>query len=198
MYSLSIQRLIEIFGKFPTVGQRTAARFVFYLIKLDRTRTQELVNAITDLKKNVKICPLCFNVYESQKNLCPVCGESKRDKSILCVVTNETDLLAIETTKKYAGLYFILGGLISGLKEDDLKALRLKQLEARIKNDLGIKEIILAINPTSEGQTTTIYLNQLLRPFGKKITKLGLGLPIGAELEYADEETLASALEGRK
>jgi recombination protein RecR len=198
MYTQSIQKLIDIFSRFPTVGKRTAARFVFYLIKLDKPKTRELIDAIVEIKKNVKICPICFNVFESPKNMCGICADLKRDLKILCVVASETDLSAIEATKKYAGRYFILGGTVSGLKEQDLKHLRISELEARLRRDRDIKEIILAINPTSDGQTTVIYLNQILKPLGKKITKLGLGLPVGGELEYADEETLASALEGRK
>jgi len=198
MYSQSIQKLITILGKFPTVGQRTAARFAFYLLRLDNARTKELIEAIIDLKKNVKVCPRCYNVFESAGDLCAICRDGKRDRKILCVVTNETDLLSIEATKKYGGFYFILGGNISSPKDVAFGSLRIKQLEDRIKTDKDIDEVILAINPTSEGQTTVLYLNQTLKPFGKKITKLGLGLPLGGELEYADEETLISALEGRK
>lgn len=190
--------MIEIFGKFPTVGQRTAARFVFYLIKLDKARTQELINAIVDLKKNVKTCPRCFNVFESAKEICEICADQGRDKSLLCVVASETDLASIEKIKKFKGLYFILGGTISGFKKEDLERLRIKQLENRIKSDPGIKEVIMAINPTSDGQTTILYLTEILKPFNKKITRLGLGLPLGGELEYADEETLSSAFESRK
>jgi len=196
--SPSIQKLIEIFGKFPTVGQRTAARFAFYLIKLDRVRTQELISAIVELKKNVKTCPRCFNVYESPNEVCGVCADPARDKKTLCVVASETDLAQIEKTKKFKGSYFILGGTIFGFKKEEMAHLRLKQLEDRIKNEPAINEVILAINPTSEGRTTIIYLAEILKPFGKKITRLGLGLPLGGELEYADEETLSSALEGRK
>ena len=198
MYSPSIKKLIAIFGKFPTVGQRTAARFAFYLLRLDNAKTKELIEAIVDLKKNVKVCPRCFNVHESENEFCAICSDSKRDRRLLCVVANETDLLSIEATKKYAGFYFVLGGSISGPKDDNLRSLRISQLEKLIKTDLKIGEIILAINPTSEGQATVLYLSQTLKPLGKKITKLGLGLPLGGELEYADEETLISALEGRK
>ena len=141
---------------------------------------------------------MCFNVYESEKPLCPVCADSKRDKSLLCVVANETDLATIEKTKTYKGLYFILGGTVSTLRKENLSGLRITELENRIKTSKSIAEIILAINPTSEGQTTILYLDKIIKPLDKKITKLGLGLPIGGELEYADEETLSSALEGRK
>jgi len=198
MYSPSIQNLIDKFAKFPTVGPRTAARMVFYLLRLDNAKVNELMQAIAAVKKNIKTCPMCFDVYETEKDLCPVCADSKRDKSLLCVVANETDLAAIESIKTYKGLYFIFGGTVSILRKDNLAGLRIAELENRIKNSQSIKEIILAINPTSEGQNTTLYLEKNLKPFNKKITKLGLGLPIGGEMEYADSETLTSSLAGRK
>jgi len=199
MYPKTIQKLIELFSKFPTVGPRTAARFVFYLMGKPGEEIEELINSISDLKKNVKICPLCFNSYEGEESeSCKICSHPSRDKSLLCVIANETDLTAIEKTKKYQGLYFILGGTVSGLKKADIEKLRIKGLQERIKNHPEIKEIILAINPTTEGEATTLYLERLIKPLNKKISRLGRGLPVGAELEYADEETLGSALEGRK
>ena len=216
MFSPTIQKLIDLFSKFPTVGPRTAARFVFYLLKSSKEEIEELINSISDLKKTVKICSFCFNTFEGESELCPVCSNSRRDKSLLCIISNETDLVAIEKTKKYNGLYFILGGTVSRLKKADIEKLRTKELEERVKNhppstakrgEAGdeaksqrpeIKEIILATNSTTEGQATALYLERLLKPLNKKITRLGRGLPVGAELEYADEETLSSALEGRK
>ncbi|MFZ3074018.1 MAG: recombination mediator RecR [Minisyncoccales bacterium] len=198
MYSSSIQNLIDKFSKFPTIGPRTAARLVFYVLRLDNAKVKELIQAIADLKNNIKTCPICFNVYESEKPLCSVCADGKRDKSLLCVVANETDLASIEKTKIYKGLYFILGGTVSAVRKENLAGLRIAELENRIKTSKSINEIILAINPTSEGQTTIQHLDKTLKPLNKKITKLGLGLPMGGELEYADEETLSSALKGRK
>lgn len=210
MYPETIQKLIDLFSKFPTVGPRTAARFVFYLMGKSKEEIEELIISISNLRKNVKICRLCFNPYEpaqiSQKfrageketELCPICSDSRRDKSLLCVIANETDLQALEKTKKYQGLYFILGGTVSRLKKADIEKLKVKELEKRIKNDREIEEIILAINSTAEGEATTLYLERLLKPLNKKITRLGRGLPVGGELEYADEETLSSALDNRK
>jgi recombination protein RecR len=198
VYPPSIRTLIEKLSKLPTIGPRTAARLVFFLMAQDKSRVKELITAIADLKNQVKVCRLCYNAYESDKELCPVCSDSKRDKNLLCVVANEIDLEAVEKTKKYRGLYFVLGGTVSILRKENLAGLRLDQLEERVKAGNYINEIILAINPTSEGQTTTQYLEKLLKPYGKKITKLGMGLPMGGELEYADDETLSSALEGRK
>lgn len=198
MNSPRVQKLIEIFSKFPTIGPKTAARFVFYLIGLKKEETDQITNAISELKKNIRVCSFCFNAFEGMGNLCQICANPGRDKSLLCVVEKETDLNSIEKTKKYGGRYFILGGTVSRLKRSEIEKLKIKELAARIKYNPQIKEIILAINPTAEGEATTLYLERLLKPFGKKITRLGLGLPVGGELEYADEETLSSAFENRK
>lgn len=198
MYSPSIQKLIEVFSKFPTVGPRTAARFVFYLMKRKKEEINELITAIQDLKRNVKTCSLCFNPFEGTGELCEICQNPARDKSLLCIIEKETDLVALEKTKKYKGLYFILGGTVPLLRKKKEKKLRKKELIERIKKHPEIKEIIIATNPTTEGETTALYLERALKPLNKKITRLGRGLPMGGELEYADEETLRSALEGRK
>jgi recombination protein RecR len=201
MYPPSIQRLIGQFSKFPTVGPRTAARFVFYLLRKPKEEIDELIQSILKLKEQIKICSFCFNSFESanlEEKLCPICSDPRRNKTLLCIVEKETDLTSIENIKKYQGLYFILGGLISSLKKADVEKLRIKELEEKVKNNEAVQEIILAINPTAEGEATTLYLERLLKPLNKKITRLGRGLPIGGELEYADEETLSSALESRR
>ncbi len=212
MYPSSIQKLIDLFSKFPTIGPRTAARFVFYLMKISKEEVEELVNSVSNLKKTVKICSFCFNPFEGEGELCKICSDSSRDRTLLCIVEKETDLIILEKTKKYKGLYFILGGTVSTFKKKDVEKLRTKELVDRLqptlhpprlpsgplKKSLEIKEIIIATNPTTEGEATALYLERLLKPLNKKITRLGRGLPVGAELEYADEETLGSALEGRK
>jgi len=205
MYPKSIQKLIDLFSKFPTVGPRTATRFVFYLLKTSKKEIEELVRSITNLKKEVKICSFCFNPFQGEGNLCEICSDPTRDKTLLCVVEKETDLVSIEKIKKYRSLYFILGGTVSTLKKEDIKKLRIKELTERIKNPqkFGIsgakfREIIIATNPTTEGEATALYLERKLKPLNIKITRLGRGLPVGAELEYTDKETLGSALEGRK
>lgn len=204
-YPPTIQKLIDLFSKFPTVGPRTASRFVFYLRSADKKEVKELLTAIINLRKNIKICSFCFNTFEGEGNLCSICLDSRRSKNLLCVVEKESDLISLEKIRKYKGLYFILGGTVSKLKKEDVEKLRTKDLVDRIKNpqkfgipNLKIEEVILAINPTTEGEATTLYLERLLKPFNKKITRLGRGLPVGAELEYADDETLGSALESRK
>ena len=197
MYSQSIQKLIRLFVKFPTVGPRTAARFVFYLMKLSKEEIDEFIKSVATLRETVKFCSFCFKPFEGEGELCEICQNPARDKTLLCVLEKETDLMPIEKTKKYNGRYFILGGTVSVLKKDENKGLRTDELLARVK-DSEIKEIIIAINLTTEGEATTLYLERLLKPLNIKITRLGRGLPVGSELEYADEETLGSALEGRK
>ena len=198
MFPPVIQKLIDLFSKFPTVGPRTASRFVFYLLNLPEEELEKLTSAISHLKRTVKICQFCFNVFEGEGKLCAICKDQSRDRSLLCVIEKEADLISIEKTKKYQGLYFILGGTMSAVKKTDITKLRIKELEDKIKNQKNIQEIIIAINPTPEGETTALYLERLLKPTGKKITRLGRGLPIGGELEYADEETISSSLENRK
>ncbi len=209
MFPPSIQKLVKIFSKFPTVGPRTAARFVFYLLGLEKEEVKELLDAISTLKEKIRRCSFCFNPFEpaqisnklgsgeGENELCEICSNPKRDKSLLCVVEKETDLETIEKTRKYRGRYFILGGTVSKLKKQGVKDLRTEELIQRVKNS-EIEEIILALNPTPEGEATLLYLERLLKPLNKKITRLGRGLPVGAELEYADEETLSSAFDNRK
>jgi len=187
MYPKTIQKLIDLFSKFPTVGPRTAARFVFYLIKLPQTELEELSSYLKELKESINMCSWCFNSFDpssnsgqansKQENLCPICKDGSRNKEMICIVEKETDLTAIEKTKKYKGLYFILGGIIN-LKKKDKKDIRIEQLKERIKNN-GFKEIIIAINPTTEGEITRLLLERELRPFNIKITHLGRGLPMG-------------------
>ncbi len=203
MYSPKIKKLISLFSKFPSVGPKTAARFVFYLLELPDEKITEILEAIKDLKKTEKICPLCFKYFEpdnSNGELCQICSNRGRDRSIICVVEKQIDLEAIENPKIYKGLYFILGGTISSFskKEKTIIEERAKKLIARIKNGKEIKEVILALNPTPEGRRTAIWLKGKLKNLGIKITQLGTGLPIGGEVEYADEETLKNSFEGRK
>ena len=208
MFSPKIQKLIELFSKFPTVGPRTASRFVFYLLSTPKEKIEELTKSITELKEDIKICPLCFNVFEpesaesKEKELCPICSDPKRDRSTICIVEKETDLEAIEKIKKYKGFYFVLGGIVSGLSSEKLKKEieeKIEKLIERIKKpDSEIKEVILALNPTVEGENTSLWLQRKFKNLSIKISQLGRGLPVGGELEYADEETLSSALESRR
>lgn len=213
MFPKAIQKLIDLFSKFPTVGPRTAARFVFYLFKLPKEKIKELTNAILELKETIKLCPFCFKPFEeAESELCEICSNPARDKNLLCIVEKEADLEALEKTKKYKGLYFIFGEAKSILEKDKDREIKTKELEQRAKNpdafglmSADFKEIIIAVNPTTEGEATALYLERKLKslelPENKKlpkITRLGRGLPVGGELEYADDETLSSAFEGRK
>ena len=202
-YPLSIQKLIDLFSKFPTVGPKTAARFVFHLLKSDKKEINELIYSLSSLKTNIKNCFFCFKSFEltaTSKNngFCKICSDALRDKNQLCIVEKETDLLAIEKIKKYKGRYFILDGIVSRLKKQGGKKNRVEELKKRLKNNPEIKEIIIATNSTTEGEATALYLERELNLFNKKITRLARGLPMGGELEYADNETLKNALEGRK
>jgi recombination protein RecR len=197
MFPPTIKKLIELLSKFPGVGPRTATRFAFYLVKKEKKEVEELAKTILDLKEKIKLCKLCFKPFENKGEICEICHDKTRDRSLLCLVEKETDLEAIEKTKKYKGLYFILGGPVSAIKKEELKKLRMDELEERVKNR-EIKEIIIATNPTTEGEAIALYLERKLKNLGKKITRLGRGLPTGGELEYADEETLGAAFEGRK
>ncbi|MBI3631375.1 MAG: recombination protein RecR [Candidatus Staskawiczbacteria bacterium] len=196
----SINKLVNLFSKFPTVGPRTAGRFVFHLIKLPKEKIDELIGAIEELKNKIKFCDFCFNPFEGESGLCLICKNPSRNKQLLCVVEKETDLVSIENTKKYNGLYFILGGTVATMRKGDVNNLRIQELLDRVKAPAKFTEIIIATNPTPEGKTTSVLIERSLKelslPF--KTTHLAQGLPVGGELEYADEETLESAFEGRK
>jgi recombination protein RecR len=195
-YPKSIQNLINMLTQFPTVGPKTAERYVFYLLKQPGEKLQALAQAIAELKEKTKVCQTCYRVAESSP--CSICSDNKRNQTLLCVVANTRDMLTIEATKEYLGHYHILGGTldaIEGIKPENLK---IKELLKRI-GKLNTREIILALNPTMEGETTTMYLTKLIKKsFSKiKITRLAKGLPMGADLEYADEITLSNALKYR-
>lgn len=207
----SIIKLINIFRNFPTVGPRTAGRFVYYLIKLPKQNIDEIILAINELKNKIKLCEFCFNPFEdpsfaegldgeSQKNkFCQICKNQSRNRNILCIVEKETDLTTIENTKKYNGLYFILGGVIATMRKEDISQIRIEQLK-KIISENNFTEIIVALNPTPEGKATSVFIESAIKEIKSsfKITHLARGIPVGGELEYADEETLESALEGRK
>ncbi len=186
MLSPSIEQLIKIFAKFPTIGPKTAGRFVFYLLQSPATINDDLIEAIKELKAKTKTCSWCFKIFENETSqLCEICANPMRDKSIICVIEKEIDLEAIEKTATYKGLYFILNNNVEKLCD-------------RIKSAHEIKEIIIAINPTQEGQNTILWLKRKLEGCNIKISCLAQGIPLGGELEYADEETISSALKNRR
>ncbi len=205
MYSKEIENLIKALSGFPGVGPKTAARFVFYLSELDEKQREELVQSIDQIG-NLSRCRFCFKLFTPQKRdsvLCEICSDRSRQKQKLCVVAKETDLESIEKSNLYKGLYFILGGTVSSLRREDVEKLRVEELVERIKKPLqfGVKskfkEVILALNPTLEGDSTIIYLKRKLKDIEPEISTLGRGLPTGGELEYADDKTLSSAFRAR-
>ncbi len=209
MSSQLIQDLIDLFSKFPTIGPRTASRFVSYLIQLPEKDVRSLLNAIEELEKKIRLCGFCFAPFEKsgEKDLCDICSDKGRDRSLLCVVEKESDLASLEKTKRYKGLYFILGGTISTLRKQDIEKIRAAELIRRAKDpkrfglEAEFQEIIIATNSTPEGEATGLYIERLLKknlPDNRKMTRLGRGIPVGGELEYAGDETLSWALENRK
>ncbi len=193
-YPQSIQNLINYFSQLPTVGPKTAERYVFYLLKQNPEELQKFAQAIAELKEKTTVCQTCFAVAET--NPCSICTDSKRDHTTICIIANTRDMLSLEIIKEYRGIYHVLGGVLNTIEGIKPEQLNIKQLMNRIKKD-KIKEIILALNPTLEGETTVMYLTKLLKPYKIKITRLAKGLPMGADLEYADAITLANALKNR-
>ena len=189
-----IQNLINEFSNLPTVGPKTAERYVFYLLKRPPEELQRLAQLIAELKEKTIVCDKCLAISES--NPCPICSNPARNKETLCITANTQDMLTIEATRQYNGLYFVLGGLIDTINGIKPEQLNLKQLSVLIKTG-EIKEMILAFNPTLEGETTAMYLSKLFKDSQIKITRLARGLSTGANLEYADEMTLSNALKYR-
>jgi len=198
----AIKKLIENFEKLPGIGPKTAARLTFYLLHVPQKQLDEFAEAIGGLKKNTVLCSICFNVSETDP--CPICADQNRDKSVICVVVQPLDVLAIEKAGNFRGVYHVLHGLINPLENIGPDELRINELIQRIKNSpVSVKELILATNPTMEGEATAMYIANEVRKFKIqnskfKITRLGQGLPTGGDLEYADEMTLSKALEGRR
>ncbi len=203
--SESVEALVEQLTKLPTVGRKTAQRLTSYVLKMPREEVVELARALVAVKDRVKYCSVCFNVTDHDP--CPLCASDRRDHATVCVVEEPNDVMALERAGEFRGVYHVLGGVISpldGVGPDDL---HVRELVARVAASLAppeegaaaapIQELILAMNPNVEGDTTAYYLSQLLKPFGVRITRIARGLPIGGDLEYADEATLMRALEGR-
>ncbi|MFH1052433.1 MAG: recombination mediator RecR [bacterium] len=191
--SKSIEKIVELFTALPTIGRKTAQRLAFFLLKQDEKFIEQFSDALKELKKNVKFCSVCFNYTESDP--CPICSSSKRDNSIICVVEEPNDVLAIEKTNEFHGFYHVLHGTLNPLEGVSAQDLKIVELISRLNNT--VLEVILALNPTVEGEVTTQYLSNSIKPLGKKITRIARGVPIGSDLEYADEATLSRALQGR-
>ena len=193
-YSPSIEKLIESFEKLPSIGSKTAARLAFYILNASEEETNEFIKRIQDAKDNLKYCSQCYNITDTDP--CPICSNSARDKSVICVVEDVKDVVAMERTHEFKGVYHVLHGSISpmnGVGPDDIK---IKELLSRLMNG-EVKEIILATNPRVEGEATAMYISKLVKPLGVKVTRIAHGIPVGGDLEYTDEVTLGKALEGR-
>ncbi len=191
--SEAVEKAIHELGKLPGIGRKSAQRHVFYLLKTSPDEVNELAQALLDLKTRVRYCSVCFNITEQDP--CDICSNEKRDSATICVVEEANDIIALENTGEYKGLYHVLGGVLSpldGIGPDDL---RIRELLKRLNSD--VKEVILATNPNTEGEATAIYLSKMIKPMNIKLSRIARGIPVGADLEYADELTLVRALTGR-
>jgi recombination protein RecR len=190
-----IQELVDELGRLPGVGPRSAQRIAFYLLETDRDSALRLAQAIAEVKDRIRLCERCFNVAESE--LCTVCSDPRRDGSVICVVEDPRDIVAVERTREFHGTYHVLGGALSPIDGVGPEQLRVRPLLVRLGQE-GVVEVILCTNPNLEGEATAMYLARLLLPLGVKVTRIASGLPVGGDLEYADELTLGRALEGRR
>lgn len=193
-FTRPLAKLIEEFQKFPGVGPKSAQRMAFFVLDMPFDSAQSLASTIIEAKEKVKHCSHCFNLSENDP--CEICQDSRRDSHTICVVAEARDLIALERTREFKGLYHVLTGLISPLEGKGPEKLSIRQLLERVSRE-EIKEVILAINPTVEGDATVLYLSQLLRPLGTRLSRIAFGLPVGADLEYADDVTLSKSLQGR-
>jgi recombination protein RecR len=186
--------VIEELSKLPSIGRKSAQRLALHLVKKERQDLEELIKSLIELKDNIKFCSQCFNI--SANEICNICTNPKRDSSLICVVEEASDVIAIENTNEFSGRYHVLGGVLSPLAGIGVEDLKMKELIFRLKND-EVKEIILALNPNTEGETTSLYLAKLLKPLNIRITRLARGLPIGGDLEFTDEATIGRAVLNR-
>lgn len=193
-YSPTIEKLIESFEKLPSIGHKTATRLAFHMLNLNIEDTQEFINSIIEAKKNLKYCSKCFNITDTDP--CPICSSPKRDQSTICVVEDVKDVVAMEKTHEFKGVYHVLHGSISPMNGIGPEDIKIKELLERLK-ETDVNEIIIATNPRVEGEATAMYLSKLIKPLGIKVTRIARGIPIGGDLEYTDEITLLQALEGR-
>lgn len=191
----SVTRLIETLSELPGIGPKTASRLTFFLLRGNSDLPLRLAKALEDLKARTRLCSVCYNITEEDP--CPICSDPTRDRSVICVVEEPLDVLAIERTEHYRGLYHVLHGALAPMEGVFAENLRIAELLRRVEAG-GVQEVILATNPTSEGDYTAAYLLSKLRPLGVRVTRLGRGLPVGGDLEYADQVTLTNALEGRR
>lgn len=194
-YLESLQRLVEQFGQLDGVGRKSASRMAFSVLEMSPEDAQAFSDAILEAKRRIHLCPICQNLTD--RELCPVCEDDTRDRGLICVVSDVRTVMAMEKVREYRGVYHVLHGVISPMNGITPEQLKVKELLARI-NEGGVRELMIATNPTVEGETTAMYLSHLVKPLGIKVTRLAYGIPVGANLEYADEATLYRAIQGRR
>ena len=190
----SLENLIDCFAALPGIGKKSAQRLAFHVLSMPEGGAEGFARAILDARENVHTCPVCQNLTDGE--LCPICAGDRRDKSIICVVAEPRDVLSIERSREYNGVYHVLHGVLSPMNRIGPDDLRIRELLDRIGD--GVKEVIMATNPDTEGDATAMYIARLLAPFGVKVTRLAYGIPVGSNLEFADDATLLRALEGRR
>lgn len=195
VYTGPITRLIEEFSKLPGVGRKTAQRLAFHVINMNTNDVEALSKAIVDAKREIKYCSICCNITDTDP--CSMCSNKNRDSSIICVVEDPRDVAALERTREFKGKYHVLNGVISPMDGIGPDMIKIKELILRLGNE-DVKELIMATNPTIEGEATAMYIARLIKPMGIKVTRIAHGLPVGGDLEYADEVTISKALEGRR
>lgn len=194
-FPAALERLTEQFAKLPGIGGKTAQRLAFHLLSVTQDEAEEFANAILDAKKTVHLCPCCQNLTD--RDLCPICDDESRDHGLICVVADPKDVVAMERAREFTGVYHVLHGVISPLNHIGPDDIRIRELLTRVGQG-GVREVIMATNPDTEGEATAMYISRLLRPMEVRVTRLAYGVPVGSQLEYADEVTLLRALEGRR
>lgn len=194
-FPAALENLTDQFARLPGIGGKTAQRLAFYVLGMPEQEAMSFADAIVQAKKSVGTCPVCQNITD--KALCPICNDDSRDHSTICVVAEPKDVIAMERSHEFNGVYHVLHGVISPLNHVTQEDIRIKELLQRVGNG-EVQEVIMATNPDTEGEATAMYISRLLRPLGVKVTRLAYGVPVGSQLEYADEVTLSRALEGRQ
>ena len=194
-FPAALEELADRFGRLPGIGNKTAQRLAFYVLGLPEEEANAFAEAIVEAKKTVHTCPVCQNLTDL--DLCPICADDMRDQSVICVVAEPKDVIAMERSREFKGTYHVLHGVISPLNHVTQEDIRIKELLARVAQG-NVREVIMATNPDTEGEATAMYISRLLRPMEIKVTRLAYGIPVGSQLEYADEVTLSRALEGRQ
>ncbi len=194
-FPAALQNLADQFAKLPGIGGKTAQRLAFYVLSLPSEEAEEFASAILEAKKQVHTCPQCQNLTD--RELCPICDDDARDHATICVVAESRDVIALERSREFRGVYHVLHGVISPLNHVTQDDIRIQELLQRVGAG-SVREVIMATNPDTEGEATAMYISRLLRPLGVKVTRLAYGIPVGSQLEYADEVTLSRALEGRQ